>query len=63
MLLKIEDLHVEIGGKEIVKGLNLEVNRVTTHPDAAEALVELETKHDFFVGIDSDGCAFDTMEI
>jgi len=31
MLLKIEDLHVEIGGKEIVKGLNLEVNAGETH--------------------------------
>jgi phosphoglycolate phosphatase-like HAD superfamily hydrolase len=25
--------------------------------------VDIETKHDFLVGIDSDGCAFDTMEI
>lgn len=31
MLLKIEDLHVEINGKEIVKGLNLEVNAGETH--------------------------------
>lgn len=31
MLLKIEDLHVEIGGKEIVRGLNLEVNAGETH--------------------------------
>ena len=31
MLLKIEDLHVEIGGKEIVKGLNLEVNEGEAH--------------------------------
>lgn len=31
MLLKIEDLHVEIDGKEIVKGLNLEVNAGETH--------------------------------
>jgi Fe-S cluster assembly ATP-binding protein len=31
MLLKIEDLHVEVGGKEIVKGLNLEVNAGETH--------------------------------
>ncbi|MEN8224310.1 MAG: Fe-S cluster assembly ATPase SufC [Bacteroidota bacterium] len=30
-MLKIEDLHVEIGGKEIVKGLNLEVNAGETH--------------------------------
>jgi Fe-S cluster assembly ATP-binding protein len=31
MLLKIKDLHVEVGGKEIVKGLNLEVNAGETH--------------------------------
>jgi phosphoglycolate phosphatase-like HAD superfamily hydrolase len=33
------------------------------YPEAARPLAELEPKHDFFVGIDSDGCAFDTMEI
>ncbi len=32
-------------------------------PEIAKPLVELEPRHDFFVGIDSDGCAFDTMEI
>ncbi len=32
-------------------------------PEAARPLVELKRQHDFFVGIDSDGCAFDTMEI
>ena len=31
--------------------------------DYARPLAELEPKFDFFVGIDSDGCAFDTMEI
>ncbi len=31
--------------------------------DTARPLAELEPKHDFFIGIDSDGCAFDTMEI
>ena len=31
--------------------------------DPAQALKDLKPKHDFFVGIDSDGCAFDTMEI
>lgn len=31
--------------------------------NAAKPLVELEPKYDFFVGIDSDGCVFDTMEI
>ena len=31
--------------------------------DATRQLVELEPKYDYFIGIDSDGCAFDTMEI
>jgi len=30
--------------------------------DAAKQLKEFKPKHKFFVGIDSDGCAFDTME-
>jgi phosphoglycolate phosphatase-like HAD superfamily hydrolase len=33
------------------------------YPDAARPLAELEPRHGYFVGIDSDGCAFDTMEI
>ncbi len=33
------------------------------YPEAARPLVKLEPKRAFFVGIDSDGCAFDTMEI
>jgi phosphoglycolate phosphatase-like HAD superfamily hydrolase len=33
------------------------------YPEAARPLAELEPEHQFFVGIDSDGCAFDTMEI
>lgn len=33
------------------------------HPAGAQALAELQPRHAFFVGIDSDGCAFDTMEI
>jgi len=32
-------------------------------PEAARPLAELEPKRDFFVGIDSDGCTFDTMEV
>ena len=36
---------------------------MTTRPEAARPLAELEPRHEFFVGIDSDGCAFDTMEI
>lgn len=36
---------------------------MTDYPEAARPLVELAPKHDFFIGIDSDGCAFDTMEI
>jgi len=31
--------------------------------DPAKALKDFEPKHKFFVGIDSDGCAFDTMGI
>ena len=33
------------------------------YPEAARRLAELEPRHEFFIGIDSDGCAFDTMEI
>lgn len=36
---------------------------MTNYPEAARPLVELKPERDFFVGIDSDGCAFDTMEI
>jgi phosphoglycolate phosphatase-like HAD superfamily hydrolase len=32
-------------------------------PEAARPLAELTPQHDFFVGVDSDGCAFDSMEI
>jgi phosphoglycolate phosphatase-like HAD superfamily hydrolase len=32
-------------------------------PEAARPLAELEPRQKYFVGIDSDGCAFDTMEI
>ena len=31
--------------------------------DPQEILRAVEKKHEFFIGIDSDGCAFDTMEI
>jgi phosphoglycolate phosphatase-like HAD superfamily hydrolase len=31
--------------------------------EAARPLVEMQPRFDFFVGIDSDGCVFDTMEI
>lgn len=34
-----------------------------THMDAAKPLKDYRPKHQFFVGIDSDGCVFDTMEI
>jgi beta-phosphoglucomutase-like phosphatase (HAD superfamily) len=33
------------------------------YPQAARPLADMEPGHDFFIGIDSDGCAFDTMEI
>lgn len=36
---------------------------MTDYPEAARPLAELEPKHGYFIGIDSDGCAFDTMEI
>ncbi|MDY0020621.1 MAG: HAD family hydrolase, partial [Anaerolineae bacterium] len=32
-------------------------------PEAAQPLADLKPEHGFFIGIDSDGCAFDTMEI
>ncbi|MBN1401242.1 MAG: HAD family hydrolase, partial [Anaerolineae bacterium] len=32
-------------------------------PEVARPLVELQPSYPFFVGIDSDGCVFDTMEI
>ena len=32
-------------------------------PEIARPLIALEPKFDYFVGIDSDGCVFDTMEI
>ena len=31
--------------------------------EAAQRLADLTPRHEFFVGIDSDGCAFDTMEV
>jgi len=34
-----------------------------TYPEAASPLAEFKPKREFFIGIDSDGCAFDTMEI
>lgn len=32
-------------------------------PEAAHVLIDFKPKQSFFVGIDSDGCAFDAMEI
>lgn len=32
-------------------------------PEAAQVLIDFVPQHDFFVGIDSDGCAFDAMEL
>jgi phosphoglycolate phosphatase-like HAD superfamily hydrolase len=34
-----------------------------TLPDPAQALRDFQPRQNFFVGIDSDGCVFDTMEI
>ncbi|NLG27273.1 MAG: HAD family hydrolase [Chloroflexi bacterium] len=36
---------------------------MTEIPEPARPLLSLPKRHGFFVGIDSDGCAFDTMEI
>ena len=36
---------------------------MSTMPDAAKILADFHPSHEFFVGIDSDGCAFDAMEI
>jgi phosphoglycolate phosphatase-like HAD superfamily hydrolase len=36
---------------------------MTDYPEVARPLAELEPKHEFFIGVDSDGCAFDTMEV
>ena len=36
---------------------------VAEFPEVARPLVELEPQFEVFVGIDSDGCVFDTMEI
>jgi phosphoglycolate phosphatase-like HAD superfamily hydrolase len=36
---------------------------MSSYPAAARVLAELEPQHRFFIGIDSDGCAFDTMEV
>src|SRR5512143_2748137 len=36
---------------------------MSTVHDAAKPLTEMQPKFKFFIGIDSDGCAFDTMEI
>ena len=33
------------------------------YPEPARPLAEMQPQQQFFVGIDSDGCAFDTMEI
>lgn len=36
---------------------------MSTYPSSAQPLADLQPTQKFFVGIDSDGCAFDTMEI
>src|SRR5512136_1787209 len=32
-------------------------------PPAAQALIDFQPRHTHFIGIDSDGCAFDAMEL
>jgi phosphoglycolate phosphatase-like HAD superfamily hydrolase len=41
----------------------LEEPRMTTPPDHQALLRAFVRSNDFFIGIDSDGCAFDTMEV
>jgi phosphoglycolate phosphatase-like HAD superfamily hydrolase len=36
---------------------------MSNYPVAAKPLADMQPQHPFFVGIDSDGCAFDSMEI
>jgi phosphoglycolate phosphatase-like HAD superfamily hydrolase len=36
---------------------------MTDYPEASRPLAELQPEKEYFIGIDSDGCAFDTMEI
>ncbi len=36
---------------------------MVTYPKPAQPLADMQPEHGFFIGIDSDGCAFDTMEI
>jgi phosphoglycolate phosphatase-like HAD superfamily hydrolase len=36
---------------------------ITKIPPAAQVLIGFEPQHDFFIGIDSDGCAFDVMDV
>ena len=36
---------------------------MSNYPVAARPLADMQPHHPFFVGIDSDGCAFDSMEI
>src|SRR4051812_46725835 len=36
---------------------------MTTSVQPAHSLTTLKPQHEFFVGIDSDGCAFDSMEV
>jgi hypothetical protein len=36
---------------------------LSTVPPAAQVLIDFRPEHDFFVGVDSDGCAFDAMDI
>lgn len=36
---------------------------MSPNSELTKSLVEMKPAHDFFIGIDSDGCAFDTMEV
>ena len=47
----------------IISSTGRELSLHVIHDDRSRRIEVLQPKHSFFVGIDSDGCAFDTMEI
>ncbi len=36
---------------------------MTSIPPAAQELIDFKPRRSFFIGVDSDGCAFDVMEL
>jgi phosphoglycolate phosphatase-like HAD superfamily hydrolase len=41
----------------------IRISRMTVPVDSQSPLREFQRSHEFFIGIDSDGCVFDTMEV